>query len=158
LRRSSFFLRDVPTLDKLFDHLEWADALILGALRVSPDPRALEIYSHILGSEHVWISRVRGEKPKLAVWPELTVDACASLAAENARELRTFIGQERMVHYTNSAGAQFDSSVEDILLHVATHGQYHRGQVNLLLRQSGASPAPVDYIAWARGVPAATRR
>lgn len=148
----------MPTFDKLFDHLEWADARIVEALRISPEPRALEIYSHILGSEHVWISRLRGQPPKLAVWPALTIDACASLAAENAKEIRTFIGQDRIVHYKNSAGAEFDSRVEDILLHVALHGQYHRGQVNLLLRGSGASPAPVDYIAWARGVPAATRR
>lgn len=146
------------SLSRLFDHLEWADARILEALRRSPDPRALEIYAHILGAEHVWLSRLRGTKPDVAVWPQLTVDACASLAAANAKELRAFIGQDRIVHYTNSAGAEFDSSVEDILLHVAMHGQYHRGQVNLLLRGSGATPAPVDYIAWARGVPAATRR
>jgi hypothetical protein len=35
------------------------------------------------------------------------------------------------------------------------HGQYHRGKINLLLRQSGAEPAPADYISYVRGVPAA---
>ena len=39
---------------------------------------------------------------------------------------------------------------------MALHGQYHRGKVNLLLRQGGHAPAPVDYVAFVRGVPAAT--
>jgi hypothetical protein len=38
---------------------------------------------------------------------------------------------------------------------VVLHGQYHRGKVNLLLRQEGEQPAPTDYIAFVRGVPAA---
>jgi uncharacterized damage-inducible protein DinB len=45
-----------------------------------------------------------------------------------------------------------------MLVHVALHGQYHRGQVALLLRASGFEPATTDYIAWTRGVPAATRQ
>jgi uncharacterized damage-inducible protein DinB len=46
--------------------------------------------------------------------------------------------------------------VGDILLQVALHGQYHRGKVNLLLRDAALPPAPVDFISFARGVPAAT--
>ena len=42
------------------------------------------------------------------------------------------------------------------MMHVALHGQYHRGKVNLLLRQEGLPPVPPDFIAWVRGVPAAT--
>ena len=61
-----------------------------------------------------------------------------------------------LVTYTNSAGVRFTSTVGDILVHVALHGQYHRGKVNLLLRQAGHAPAAADYIAFARGAPAAT--
>ena len=53
--------------------------------------------------------------------------------------------------YVNSAGKPFDDEVGDILLHVMLHGQYHRGKINLLLRQGGAEPGPVDYIAFTRG-------
>ena len=38
------------------------------------------------------------------------------------------------------------------------HGSYHRGQVAMLLRQSGAEPLPTDYIVFVRGVPAAAQR
>ena len=43
-----------------------------------------------------------------------------------------------------------------MLLQVALHGQYHRGKINLMLRQAGLPPTPTDYISFARGVPAAT--
>jgi uncharacterized damage-inducible protein DinB len=48
--------------------------------------------------------------------------------------------------------------VDDILLHVALHGSYHRGQVALLVREAANKPAPTDYIGFVRGVPAATRQ
>ena len=43
----------------------------------------------------------------------------------------------------------------DILLHVCLHGAYHRGQVAVSMRSGGAEPAPTDFIAMRRGVPAA---
>ena len=63
----------------------------------------------------------------------------------------------RIVHNLNSAGDEFDNAIEDILVHVAMHGTYHRGQVTLLVRDAGAEPQPTDYIAFVRGAPAATR-
>jgi len=38
------------------------------------------------------------------------------------------------------------------------HGCYHRGQVAMLIRDGGGTPAPTDYIAFVRGAPAATRQ
>jgi uncharacterized damage-inducible protein DinB len=61
------------------------------------------------------------------------------------------------VHYRNSAGDEFDNAIEDILVHVAMHGSYHRGQITMLVRDAGAEPQPTDYIAFVRGAAAATR-
>jgi uncharacterized damage-inducible protein DinB len=156
------------TLSALIDHLAWADARVLSGLRDSPggDPRALELFAHVLGAEHVWLSRIRGVAPRVAVWPVLTLEACAALAAENAAGLRAALDEEaarddafeREVAYVNSAGRAFRSTVADMLLQVALHGCYHRGQVALLVRQSGGVPSATDYIAMARGAPAATRQ
>jgi len=62
------------------------------------------------------------------------------------------------VTYTNSAKREFSTALGDILVHVALHGQYHRGKVNLLLRENGLEPVPADFIAFVRGAPAATQR
>jgi len=155
----------MSTLPKLIDHLAWADAKALAALRAAaaPDAKAREIYSHILGSEHTWISRIDGRTPTLAIWPTLGDDEIERVARENVSALRriiegvTDVDLARVVGYRNSAGHPFESTVEDILLQVALHGSYHRGQVAMLLRQGGAEPAPTDYIAFIRGATEATR-
>ena len=147
-------------------HLEWADARALGALRAAatPIPKALEIYAHVLGAEHTWLSRIAGRAPNHPVWPTLDVEQCEVLARENAAELRSIAAtgsdasMARAVAYRNSAGQAFESTVEDMLLQLLLHGAYHRGQVALLLRDGGAEPAATDYIAFVRGAPAATRR
>jgi uncharacterized damage-inducible protein DinB len=154
-------------LQRLFAHLRWADDNTLAALRAAlpqPPADALELYAHVLGAEHVWLARLEGRVPRLVVWPQLSLDDCAAVAAKNTAGFESVLGRmddaalEQAVAYTNSAGQSFTSRADDILLHVALHGAYHRGQVALLLRRQGFTPATTDYIAFVRGAPAATRR
>jgi uncharacterized damage-inducible protein DinB len=150
----------------LFAHLRWADLRVLQALREadSPPADALEIYAHILGAEHTWLARLRGNASELPVWPRLSFEECARYAETAASGFDRFLTAlgpddlDRRVAYVNSAGDAFESRVEDILMHVALHGSYHRGQIALLLRSAGEKPIPTDYIAFTRGAPAATRR
>ncbi len=151
-------------LRTLVDHMAWADERILESLRQSGVPkRALDLYAHVLGAEHVWVARLEQRPPSIPVWPILTVDECAQVAAENGRTFRAYLDRlasgdvRRVVHYRNSAGDEFDNAIEDILLHVAMHGSYHRGQVSMLVRGAGAEPQPTDLIAFIRGSPAATQ-
>lgn len=151
---------------KLVTHLEWADQRVLASLRSAGNApaKAHEIYAHILGSEHVWLSRINGTPAQIVVWPSLTLDDCARIAAENVAGLRRLTAAlnddalAREITYRNSAGDQFTSTLEDILTHVAMHGSYHRGQVASLIRAGGDAPSPTDYIFFTRGAPAATRQ
>ncbi len=153
-------------LKRLLDHLYWADEAAVGALSVAgtPPAKAVEILSHVLGAEEVWLSRLEQRPARLAVWPELTPADCVTTAENLRRAFGRYVGAllprdlEGSVAYTNSAGQAFTSTVWDILVHVAMHGSYHRGQVMLLLRSGGHEPAATDYIAFVRGAPAATRR
>jgi uncharacterized damage-inducible protein DinB len=152
-------------LSRLITHLAWADDRVLAALRsaTNPDSTCLELFAHVLAAEHVWLARLRGETPRHPVWPTLSLEECAALVQSNQRELQQFVaglGPDdlgRAVSYVNSAGRQFTSAVDDILLHVCLHGTYHRGQIAWELRRSGGVPLPTDYIALVRGAPAATR-
>jgi uncharacterized damage-inducible protein DinB len=151
---------------RLVQHLEWADQRALTSLRSAPNPpaKALGTYAHILGSEHVWLSRFQGMPPRLAVWPNLNLVECEALAAENAAQYRKTVdgltddALERGITYKNSAGDQFTSTLEDILTHVFMHGSYHRGQIASLVRGGGDTPSPTDYIFFTRGSPAATKQ
>ena len=148
----------------MWDHAAWADALLLSVLEAMqpPSPLAWREYSHVLGAESVWLDRLLSRKARFAVWPELSPDEASALAASLRKEYRDYIAAlepdtiDVRVAYVNSAGQSFETPVIDILLQVFLHGQYHRGKINLLLRQAGLPPAPTDYIAFARGVPAAT--
>jgi uncharacterized damage-inducible protein DinB len=94
------------------------------------------------------------------VWPSLGLEEAAALAGESGTALRAFVsgldeaGLAREVSYRNSAGQAFVNSVADVLLQVALHGSYHRGQLATLARQGGGTPAATDYIVYVRGVAA----
>lgn len=150
---------------RLYDHLRWADNKVLDSLRAARNPplKALEIFSHVLGAEHVWLSRIEGRQPTVAVWPSLSLDECETMAGETADAFKRIVAGltpaalARQITYQNSAGATFTSTLEEILTHVAMHGSYHRGQVAVLLRAAGEIPNATDYIAFTRGSPAAIR-
>ncbi len=145
-------------LKRLIEHLAWADHRTLDALDTLPaaDPKILGTYGHVLGAEHIWLTRLQGKPATVPVWPTLSLAECRRLAADNAAGLRALVadldpaGAEVGVTYTNTAGLTFTSTRHDILLHVCLHGQYHRGQVAQAVRAGGGNPVPTDFIAYAR--------
>ena len=147
----------------LYGHVAWADARLLQALRTSgPAPaEAVREFAHILGADEIWLSRLEGRASRTAVWPAGNVEDLEALADLVHQGFGSYLAGldaqklEQVVAYTTSAGTAFQNRVQEILVHVALHAQYHRGKVNLLLRQVGLEPAPTDYIAFLRGVPAA---
>lgn len=144
-------------LARMFAHAAWANDLLLEELRAKPlpDPEVQLLLDHVVSAEHVWLSRIAGVAPRASVWPTFSASECAALAAENAAAFRQLLAQDpsaldRVVHYRNTAGREFDDSVRDILLHVALHGQYHRGQIATRMRAAGRTPVFTDYIGWVR--------
>lgn len=130
-----------------------------GAAAVGPLPRALRIAAHLVGAMRLWLDRLHGNPPSMDVWPTLSIDQCAASFAEVDRAWIDYLGGlteaelQRVVSYVNSKGERWENSVRDILMHVTHHGGYHRGQIALLVRDSGAAPAYTDYIeAVRRGV------
>lgn len=151
-------------LRRLWAHAAWADAAVLAELERLPavPPLVLREYAHLIGAEEVWLARLESRPSKAAVWPDLPLPAVAELARGTRAGYQSYLATRtekeiaRDVAYTNTAGQAFSTSIDDILTHVVLHGQYHRGKVNVLLRQEGLSPVPADFIAYVRGVPAAT--
>jgi uncharacterized damage-inducible protein DinB len=142
---------------RLIEHLEWADARTLEALRAmhAPPIDALRLFGHVLAAEQVWLSRIDGRAPNVPVWPSLQLDECEALAARNQAVFASHVtadvaSLERAVRYRNTKGEEFVNTVEDILLHVALHGSYHRGQVARIVRGEGGAPHPTDYIVFIR--------
>jgi uncharacterized damage-inducible protein DinB len=142
----------------LMSHMRWADALVADALErhMPADAEPARLFAHIASVEHLWYSRIHGERPLLAVWPSLTVGEARTLAAQHADRFVRLVeaadadALNRSVDYRNSAGRSFRSSVADMVTQTAMHGSHHRGQILRLLRAGGHEPPLVDYIQFAR--------
>lgn len=144
-------------LERLVRHLAWADARILRLLNDSPGarrPEVMRLYSHVLGAERVWLLRTQGaDAAGQPVWPSLALVEMNAMAAANAVGYTRLLAQAdpgAEVAYTNTQGAAFRTRVDDILLHVAMHGAYHRGQIAAALRAAGEEPVNTDYITFVR--------
>jgi uncharacterized damage-inducible protein DinB len=144
----------------LLDHVAWADAQAVAALRALPEDsperaQATRLYAHLAAAAHVWHARLEGRTPEHPVWPALTLPAAIDLATTSIAGLRAIAGGDdgslaRAVEYRTMAGQAFTNTVADILAHVALHGSYHRGQIAMLTRQGGGTPAATDYVMWVR--------
>jgi uncharacterized damage-inducible protein DinB len=155
----------MTTLQSLFAHMAWADQRALASLQTgAAPPQARELYAHVVAVERVWLDRIHGNPTPFSTWPSFDLERSAALSRENASAYEAYLrdlgpaGLDREIAYVNSAGEGFRSRVEDILLQVFLHGQYHRGQIAAQVRQAGGTPSPTDYIAFIRGAPAATRQ
>ena len=141
----------------LMHHMRWADALVADALdHPATNPDVIGLFAHIAAVEHLWYARIHERAPTVAVWPTLAAAEARALAATHAdlfeeiARAATDASLARRVRYRNSAGREFDSSVEDIMTHVAMHGSHHRGQILQRLRASGREPPYVDFIQFMR--------
>ena len=147
----------MKTIQKMFEHVSWANQQILETLRSSGDQEASRLFSHILLSENVWITRLRGlDSSHLPIWQDADLESCAALMKENEENIKAYLAPlteadlDQIISYKNSKGTEFKNSIRDILTHVALHGQYHRGQINARLRAGGMEPVNVDFITFVR--------
>jgi uncharacterized damage-inducible protein DinB len=145
---------------RMYAHMDWADQRLLTLMNTVALARArasMRLFSHLLAAERVWMLRLRGEDSSVqAIWPELTLEELNMLAAENRSAYARYLDAldegdlTSEVAYTNQQGSPYRTKVCDILIHVAMHGSYHRGQIAAVVRGAGAEPVNTDYITYVR--------
>lgn len=147
-------------LERMFDSMRWADARVIRALADCPaaQAEALPLVAHLVAAEHVWLARLEGREPRVAVWPTLTLAECEALAGENAAGYLAYLKRQsdetlhEKISYRTQAGQAWSTAVIDILTHVVIHGSYHRGQIAKMLGRAGAAAPMTDFIAYVREV------
>lgn len=145
-------------LRREFSYDEWANREVLAAIRASggANERSLQLMSHILAAERVWLERLKNQPQSVPVWPEPNLEQCESQAAELGRlwfaflDLITAGDVAQSVSYKNSKGEQWSSTIVDVLTHVIMHSTYHRGQIASHMREMGQAPTYTDFIHGAR--------
>lgn len=144
---------------RMRQHADWANQRTLARLQQLPEaaPRLGRLAGHLLTSEQIYLERMRGRNPwPQDFWPELEAAALPPLARTNQAGYAEFLAEQaaadfdNVVSYRNSRGAVQYTSIADLLLHVALHGSYHRGQLALAMRQDGSEPVNTDFITFVR--------
>jgi uncharacterized damage-inducible protein DinB len=150
----------LDVIERMYAHMHWADEQLLALMNSVPLARAqpsMRLFSHLLAAERVWMLRLRGENSSVqAIWPELTLEELNAMAAANRGDYAHYLpslGEGDLtseVAYASQRGDSYRTEVGDILIHVAMHGSYHRGQIASAIRAAGADPVNTDYITYVR--------
>ena len=149
----------LETILRLFKYDRWAIDRILDLSKSASatNQKALKLLAHLLLAEKIWLLRLQGgDSSKINISTELSIRECETLANELHAAYEKFLGSlkegdlDSLVTYRNSAGTEFQTSLQDILMHVALHGVYHRGQIALVVRGQGDQPVGTDFITFVR--------
>jgi len=142
---------------KLYRYNQWANTGICQHLKALSNvpPEVSKRFSHIVSAEEIWYNRIEplgfGPLALFEIQPLEVLEPRLNASARRWLELvEQTIDFELLINYRNLAGQAFESSLCDILIHVANHGTYHRGQIAILLRQHSLEPLPTDFIVYTR--------
>jgi uncharacterized damage-inducible protein DinB len=156
----------LDVLRDLYRHMEWADAAVWRAALAHPpaarDARLRNLILHLHTVQRafllVWTQEELtfpddGQFPDIGSIREWTypvyaratrfLDSVTAAALERpvvmpwAAQLATRLGR-----------TPDDPTLAETIFQVTSHSTYHRGQVNARLRELGAEPPLVDFIAW----------
>ena len=147
---------------RLLAHEDDAHAKTLASLesvpadrRESPEyRRAAGIFAHTVLVRRLWLGRMAGGPrytgpafPDAPDLPAVTAD-WQTIRADWERFLDGLTDADlgRAFEYDGLFGGRFRSRVGDVLPHLFSHAAYHRGQIALLVRQAGGTPALTDFI------------
>lgn len=152
-------------------HMEFADALVwstaLQSRQARDDERIKGWLHHIHTVQRAFTALWNGGAPAfvdIAAFTSLPAlgawgrgahqDLLASLSAADDAALARPIVMPWAARFVSS-GRPVDPTMAQTVWQLAMHSAHHRGQVNARLRELGAEPPMVDYIAWIwRGQPA----
>ncbi|MDR3672586.1 MAG: hypothetical protein P4L36_17195 [Holophaga sp.] len=116
-----------PHLNRLYEHLAWADNLLLDALERAggTSQPVLRLLSHVFGAEHLWLIRIRkGDTSSRSAWPQLSLPQCRTIAEETHAGFREIVETSTegdlatLIPYRTTKGQPMETSLEDILLQV----------------------------------------
>jgi uncharacterized damage-inducible protein DinB len=152
----------------LFQYLAWADRAMLAAAGAVPDeeyykPRGFSAGSihnllvHQMVSPKIWLARWKGEAPTRLEdqtdhqtrvlleqrWPLVHRAVIEFVARQTEQSLNA------PMEVCRTDGERITLPLGAMMVHVADHGAYHRGQLNSMLKLAGAKTVYTPYYRYA---------
>ncbi|MFC7394612.1 DinB family protein [Scopulibacillus cellulosilyticus] len=157
---------------KMYDYHVWANGVIIDRLKELPEDiyhkdvssgfsSVSKVLSHIYLTDLTWFDIISGRSRnieealmssnQLKERVETTdLDEMNGLFLESAESYKSILNSQEdidkviEVDYSPYAGL-VETSVSELVLHVVTHGSYHRGNIATMLRQMGHTSVMQDY-------------
>lgn len=127
--------------------------------RSEPDfQRAAGLLAHLVAARMLWLFRLgqQAERPAEMFPKNVSVADLRKQVREMEGKWLVYLDRidddemRRIQEYQSLDAGRFSNSVHDILTQLFGHSWYHRGQIALLVRSLGGTPAVTDFIYWAR--------
>ena len=161
---------DPAFIRHLFDYMIWCDRAAFEAGRNIPEAEYYRergisagsihnLFVHQMVAQYTWLSRWKGqvmvgrlgnqtEHPTRELlaerWPAVHESLLEFLARQSIETLNATMTVRR------NNGEELTLPLGAMMMHVADHGTYHRGQLNTMFKVAGAEPVYTPYFRFAR--------
>lgn len=115
--------------------------------------KALKLFNHILNAHQIWNNRIEPMDQTFGVWEIHSTEELKAIDAKNYEQSLLILDKydlSETLSYSNTKGAAFHNSIQDMLFHVINHSTYHRAQIATELKQQGLDAPATDYIFYKR--------
>lgn len=141
---------------KQFTFNEWANKKIIELIlfnNINAEP-ILSLLSHLISVEEMWLERLKQTPDYLIdIWETFSIQEIEVLSNNNSTGWQKFIKRQNKNNfnkitcsYPNSNGKEVTYLFIDIMQQVLTHSNYHRGQINLLLKELNLELPKINFI------------
>ncbi len=121
---------------KLIQYEQWANEEIMGCIEKCPVKleRALELLSHIISVQIIWLNRIKNEPINTPLFVERSLEECRQLQETNTQQWLNYFSKNTAIDFKQPLHFEFHGepkciSLLDAMTHLTSHATYHRGQI-----------------------------
>ena len=162
----------VSTLERIFSYKAKANEEILAAMRqfddVSPAKEiAIRILSHTYAVDRIFAANLTGAEHGYSSPNPCQAASLEELSAAIKTSDQWYVDYvprldkaqlAERIDFTFTDGLPGRMSREEMLMHVTVHGEYHRGQISLIMMQNSITPPADGFTSFLHKAEASTRR
>jgi len=162
----------VSTLERVFRYKAKANNEILAAMRQFDDAApakeiAIRVLSHTFVVDRIFAANLTGAEhgytsPNTSQAPSLEELSVAIQSNDQWYiDYVSFLGEAHLaerIDFTFTDGLLGRMSREEMLMHVTVHGEYHRGQISLIMMENSITPPRDGFTSFLHKTEASSRR
>ncbi len=143
----------------MFGYERWANERMLVYLGNPPEnERLLKIFGHLIAEMVPWLCLLKGKDVPILFdcSPSWTVTECGIRFDTLQSETEDFVaslpedGLTGVVYSPGAGGKMIENTISEILTHLLSHGQHHRGQMEMIIQNETGQYFPTSYMPYLR--------